>query len=81
MCMNVISAHGGLVYTCSVICEISEGVTVLIRNSTVLLTLCIVLYNGVINDNGDKLQPEILETKLIQKQIFTKGNCLWWVAM
>ena len=79
ICMNAISAHDGLVHVVldlgSVTCE---GVTVLVRNSPNLLTFCIVLYNGVINDNGDKLQPEILETKLkqnfYQRQLFMVGS-------
>ena len=44
----------------------SEGVTVLVRNSP---NLCALLHYGIIDDNGDRLKPEILETQLKEQHI------------
>ena len=65
--MTVISAHGGLVHVVlSVRSVTSEGVAALVRNSPNLITLHIIVDNGIYNSSGRKLVPHEIETKVEQ---------------
>ena len=55
--MNAASAHGGLVHVLYVRSVTSEDATVLLRNSLKLMTLQVVLNNGIYDGNGTKLNP------------------------
>ena len=77
MFMSTISAHGGLVHVVLCVRSVTiEGVTVLVRNSPNLITLQIVVDDGIYNNGGTKLNPLEVEAR-VEKMLSCRylGHC------
>ena len=77
--METVSAHGGLVYVILSVNSVSaEGITSLITNSPGLLTLSIITYEYICNENGLKINLKDFKSGLKRKfpcrKLFTVGN-------
>jgi len=75
--MNAISAHGLLIHVVLYVRSVtSEGVTVLVRNSPNLITLHIIVDDGIYNNSGAKLNPQEVET-MVEKMLSCRflGHC------
>jgi len=76
--MSSISVRGGLVH---VVLKVgSEGISVLVRNSPMLLTFHAVFNTGIFDKDGTKVEPEFLNFQLKQefscRPLFLMGSCL-----
>ena len=75
--MATISAHGLLVHVVLCVRSVtSEGVIVLVRNSPNLVTLHIIVDDGIYNNSGAKLNPQEVETR-VEKMLSCRflGHC------